>query len=249
MVVIRRWWSRHKLQALLTLLAVVGALLLRQSHGFIYFEAYRWLSQPFAPSVQTQERFVDAQVLELETQVQELQSQNQQFQALLAYLKTQPNGVAAPVIGRSADHWWQQIILGRGQTAGLSVGGIVTAPGGLLGRVTQVTPHTAVVLLLSDQTSRVGVTISRTGSMGYIQGQGSSHVRMFFFDEDPGVQVGDLVSTSPFSKLFPAGVPVGQVVSVDLGKNAAPQAVVELSVPISSVQQVVVTPFDDSGIS
>jgi len=81
-----------------------------------------------------------------------LRSQNQKLKELLGYTAPQtPQGIAAPVVGRSADHWWQQVTLGRGTQAGIQVGLIVTAPGGLVGRVISVTPNTSRVLLISDQ--------------------------------------------------------------------------------------------------
>jgi rod shape-determining protein MreC len=78
--------------------------------------------------------------------------------------------------------------------------------------------------------------------MGYLRGQAQNRAVMEFFDKVPDVRPGDVVSTSSFSQLFPAGLPVGRVESVDLRKSPAPEAVIELSAPISYLEWVIVAP-------
>ena len=243
MYAIRRWWDRNSIRFGLIGLALGSAWLVRQTQGSLIYEAYRGLSQPFvsAPVAATAPK--DARTLELEQRLVELESQNQQLQELLGYVGQTPmKGQVAPVIGRSADHWWQQLILGRGQQDGIKVGAIVSGEGGLVGRVVQVTPNTSRVLLISDPTSQLGVTVSRSRNMGYIRGQSANRVIMEFFDKVPDVRPGDVISTSSYSQLFPPGLAVGVVESVNLNRSPAPEAVVELSAPISSLEWVVVSP-------
>jgi rod shape-determining protein MreC len=172
----------------------------------------------------------------------ELENQNRQLQSLLGYVrKNAEQGTVAPVIGRSADHWWQQITLGRGDRDGIKVGDVVMGNGGVVGRVTQVTPNTSRVLLVSDPTSQLGVTISRSRHMGYIRGQAANRVVMEFFDKVPDVRPGDGVVTSSYSQLFPSGLPIGVIESVNLNRSPAPQAVIELSAPISHLEWVIVS--------
>lgn len=241
----RRWWDRNGIRLGLVGLALGSAWLIRQTHGGLIYEVYRGLAQPFIRNepAQTAEQAKDPRMLELEQRLVELESQNRQLQELLGYVEKKPSqGTVAPVIGRSADHWWQQVILGRGKQDGIQVGAIVSGEGGIVGRVVQVTPNTSRVLLISDPTSQLGVTVSRSRNMGYIRGQAANRVIMEFFDKVPDVRPGDVVSTSSYSQLFPAGLPVGIVESVNLNKSPAPEAVVELSAPISQLEWVVVSP-------
>jgi rod shape-determining protein MreC len=60
------------------------------------------------------------------------------------------------------------------------------------------------------------------------------------------VRRGDVISTSTFSQLFPAGVPVGRVESVNLSKSPAPEAVIELTAPISYLEWVIVYPHQSA---
>jgi rod shape-determining protein MreC len=146
-------------------------------------------------------------------------------------------------VGRSADYWWQQVTLGRGSQDGIKEGFVVTGIGGLVGRVISVTPHTSKVLLVSDPSSRVGASISRSRDMGLIKGQGDQTAVMQFFEKVPDVRPGDIVTTSAVSTRFPSGLPIGKVKSVNLESGPAPEATIELSAPLNYLEWVIVHPF------
>jgi rod shape-determining protein MreC len=243
MFIMRRWWDRHGVAIVLGGLTLSAAWLVRQTQGAAIFETYQLMSRPFQVGPTKEERLTDARVLELEERLVELQKQNQKLKELLDYSKPQTKqGIVAPIVGRSADHWWQQVTLGRGSSEGIKVGSIVMAPGGLVGRISSVTPNSSRVLLLSDATSRVGAVLSRSRSMGFIRGQGSNRAVLQFFDKVPDVKRGDVVSTSPVSQLFPPGLPLGRVESVNLDKSPAPEAVIELTAPVSYLEWVIIYP-------
>jgi rod shape-determining protein MreC len=243
MFTLRRWWDRHGVQVVLVGVTLGTAWVLQQTQGAVIFELYQSLTRPFQSGPPKEERLTDARVQELEVQLQELQSQNQRLQKLLGYAAARKQkGIVAPIVGHSADHWWRQVTLARGSQAGIRVGFTVMAPGGLVGRVVSVTPHTSRVLLVGDPTSRVGVVISRSRNMGYIRGQDSNRAVMQFFDKVPNVRKGDAVTTSSVSDLYPSGLPVGRVESLNLNKNPAPEAIVELAAPISYLEWAIVYP-------
>jgi rod shape-determining protein MreC len=243
MFAVRRWWDRYGLRIGLISLALGTAWLIRQAQGAPIFEAYQWLSRPFQGTPSRVDSLNNAQVQELQQRLVELESQNRQLRELVGYASNQPDkGIIAPIIGRSADYWWQHLTLGRGSHDGIEVGMIVSATGGIVGRVVDVTPNTSRVLLISDPNSQVGVTISRSRNMGYMRGQAENRALMEFFDKVPDVRPGDVVTTSVFSQLYPPGLPVGRVESVNLGKSPAPEAVIELSAPISYLEWVIVSP-------
>jgi len=244
MFTLRRWWNRYWIQVGLIGMAIASALLLRQTNGAVLFESYHLLTGLFRPNPAQENLLANAQNQELQQRLTEMETQNQQLRSLLGYLKTQPKtGIPSAIVGRSADHWWQQFLLGRGALDGVQVGSVVMAPGGLVGRVVSVTPTTSRVLLLSDPSSRVGVTVSRSRNMGYLRGQTSRRAVMEFFDKVPDVKPGDPIVTSSLSQLYPPGLPVGRVESIDLNKSPAPEAVVELSAPISFLEWVIVYPY------
>ncbi len=243
MFTLRRWWDRHRVQTTLVGLAVGTALFLRQTEGVMLYEAYQLLVRPFQPDLERKTVLTNAQIQELQQRLTELESQNQQFRTLLGYVEqAKKPGITAPVVGRSADHWWQHVLMGRGSRDGIKEGYIVMAPGGVVGRVISVTPNTSRVLLLSDPSSRVGVTVSRSRFMGYIRGQSSNRAVMEFFDKVPDVRQGDVITTSSLSQLFPAGLPVGRVESINMSKSPAPEAVIELTAPVSFLEWAIIYP-------
>lgn len=229
---------------------VVGiAWLIRQTQGPAIFEAYYWLTRPFHISVDADlpETLINAKIQELDIENQELKKQNEELKTLVDYRNSKKEkGVIAPIIGRSADHWWQQVTLGRGRQDGIEPGFIVMAPGGLVGQITTVTSNTSRVLLISDQTSKVGVSISRSRQMGFMRGQNTGEGVMEFFDNSPDIKVGDAVVTSAYSQLFPAGLPVGKVSALDINKTPAPEATIEFSAPIYRVEWVIIYPHKPS---
>lgn len=240
---LRRWWDRHGLQVGLVAVAIAGAWGVQQTQGSAIFEIFRTITLPFQSSPSAEEQIEKARMMAQSERLVELENQNQKLKELLGYVSSSKDqGVIAPLIGRSADHWWQQVTLGRGSRDGIKEGDIVTGAGGLVGRVESVSPNTSRVLLISDPSARVGVTISRSRNMGFMRGQGANRAVMEFFDKVPDVRPGDVVSTSPVSELFPPGIPVGRVESVNLSNSPAPEAIIELSVPINVLEWVEVKP-------
>jgi rod shape-determining protein MreC len=247
MLSIRRWCARHGFQLAIAGAILGGAWLLHQTQSALIWEVYQVLSRPFQGEspVNVQARLTDARILELEQRLVELERQNQQLKQLIGGFDAhQQSSVPAPIIGRSSDAWWRQVILGRGSQAGIKEGFIVTGIGGLVGRVMAVTPESSRVLLVSDPSSRVGAMISRSRSMGLIEGNGSKLVTMRFFEKDPDVRPGDPVATSSVSRLFPSGIPIGRVQSVQLNRGPAPEVKIHLTAPINHLEWVLVHPFE-----
>ncbi|PSF37350.1 rod shape-determining protein MreC [Aphanothece hegewaldii CCALA 016] len=248
MFTVRRKWTQHGLQIVLVSLAIFIAWLVRQTQGGAVLELYAILSRPFHSdsALIKEQQLTDRRVWELEQRLKDVEQQNQQLKTLVKYFEAQKKPVVtAPVIGRSADEWWQQIIIGRGSQDGIAVGAAVTGIGGLVGRVVETTPNTSRILLISNPSSRVGASVSRSRSMGRIQGQGSQVAVMQFFVKVPDVKPGDVITTSTVSRLFPAGIPIGRVQKVMLEKNPAPEAKIELTAAIDKLEWVVVHPLEN----
>lgn len=242
---LRHWLNRSGFQRTAVLGLVLGvAWVTRQTQGAFVYELYYYLTQPLRLVATPPQWVNDARSLEMQQRLIELENQNRQLQQLLGEVgQLNAKAVPAPVIGRTPDYWWQQITLGRGERQGIRVGAPVSGIGGVIGRVIDVTPNTSRVLLITDPNSSLGVMISGRGrSQGYIRGQTQEEVVMHFLDKDPDVKLGDVVVTSSVSTLFPAGLPVGVVQSVDTGASPVPQAKIRLSAPISRLEWVTVSP-------
>jgi len=245
---LRRWWHQYGSQLILLGLLLGTAGIIRQTQAVPLYELYYWLMRPVQIAQRNQQQeLTNARIQALEQRVRELQQQNQQLKDQLGYTETHSTPLkTAPIIGRSADHWWQQLTIGIGSEQGVTNGDIVTGIGGLVGRVKTVTPHASIVMLISDPNSRVGVMISRSRDMGFIRGQGNQKVVMQFFEKLPDVKVGDAVMTSPASQLFPQGISVGKVTSLQLNQSPAPEVTIQLNVPIEELEWVFVQSYQQT---
>ncbi|MBD2137487.1 rod shape-determining protein MreC [Anabaena sp. FACHB-1237] len=248
MFTIKKWWESKALQIGLLAILAGSVWTIRQTEGALFWEIYQGITRPLQNldlGMSPQDRTQNAIISELKTQIVDLESQNKKLKSLLSY--TEKEGIAskpiiARVVGRSTDHWWQQVILNRGKNAGIQEGYIVKTDGGLVGLVENVTMNTSRVLLVSDLKSQVGITIPRTSAKGVLHGNGSDQAILEFYEKVPNVKVGDLISTSTYSQKFTAGIPIGKIKSLDLKKLPTSIAQVELFPAIRSLDWVTVYP-------
>ncbi|WP_319422390.1 rod shape-determining protein MreC [Pleurocapsa sp. FMAR1] len=242
-----RWWDKFGFRTTIVIVALIIALLIRQTQAAIVSEIYYFMVSPFQSQKQLtlEDRLTNARILELEQRETELEQQNKQLKQLLNYSSTQTTKtISAPVISRSRDRWWEQVTLGKGSQDNIKPGFVVSGIGGLVGRVTSVTPHTSKVLLISDDTSRVGAVISRSRQLGYVQGEKASSVVMHFFEEVIDIKPGDQIVTSNLSKLYPPGLPIGKVKPQKQKEDAVSEIEIELTAPIDVLEWVIVQPFE-----
>jgi len=145
-----------------------------------------------------------------------LQLQLKRLQEVLAVRQEQSPGVVttAPVTGGSSGPAFARLDLGKGKQDGVLVNMPVTVPSGLVGIVTGVALHDAVVRTVLDPQSRVGVTVRGRGGQGIAVGLVGGRIRVNDFIADKPVKVGDQVETSSYGGLFPNGVLVGTVEQV-----------------------------------
>jgi rod shape-determining protein MreC len=244
MFALRRWWNQYALKVGIIALTLVAALGVRETGGAAIYELYRWVTRPLHPGPSREAMLQSSYAQELQQRLVELESQNRALRRVVEG-EVAPTAASTPaaVIGRSAGDWWQQVVISRGQVDGIRENDTVTGPGGLVGRVIAVSPHSSRVLLVSDPTSRVGARVSRSRATGYIRGAMGQQVVMEFFDKMPDVKVGDVVVTSAYSQLYPKDVPIGRVVELNLSKSPAPEVTVELTAPLDIIEWVEVLPF------
>jgi len=79
---------------------------------------------------------------------------------------------AAPVLSRGGTSAvWQSVRLAKGSLHGVRKGDPVVVPDGVVGRVTEVSPHTCEVMLITDPNSRVACELETPGEgVGVVRG-------------------------------------------------------------------------------
>lgn len=156
---------------------------------------------------------------ELEAKNVELEESSQSAERLQKLLNLQTTynlqSVAATVIGSSTDSWTRTITLDKGTNAGIDIGMPVTDEYGAVGQVIQVSATSATVRLLTDENSSVSAMIQSTRSQGMVEGQADGTLRLNLIRTDQTVNVGDVIVTSGLGGVFPKGLPLGKVTSVN----------------------------------
>ena len=134
--------------------------------------------------------------------------------------------VAARVINRgSAATFKQTVTIDVGSNSGIEKNMTVISDSGLVGVVKSVTSNSAIVLLMSDPTFKVGVRIAGTQSIGVVSGQGGNTYLLQLLDATGEIKEGDVLVArgSQDGKPFVPGVPVGTVTTVQSNASSITQ--------------------------
>ena len=158
-----------------------------------------------------------------------LDAENQQLRSLLkAVPKTSLSYVTARVIANSGGAFVRMILINAGSDDRVSRGQAAITGEGLVGRLTEVGHRASRVLLITDLNSRIPVTIEGARMPAVLAGDNSERPRLLYLPSAEAVKVGDRIVTSGEGGVFPPGLPVGVVSSVD-GTGPRVEPYVELS--------------------
>jgi rod shape-determining protein MreC len=119
--------------------------------------------------------------------------------------------MAAQVIGASADSISHTLFVNRGSHDHLRNNLAVVTPDGIVGKVVEVFPSTAQVLLINDRESGVGALFADSRTHGVIKGSGDPDPRMDYVVNDEKIKAGETVLTSGEDRIFPKGLLIGTV--------------------------------------
>jgi rod shape-determining protein MreC len=120
----------------------------------------------------------------------------------------------------------ERVVIAAGRNKGIHQETPVVTNDGLVGSVTQVTGSAALVTLLTDESSAVQARDQDTGAFGVVQhGQGQGSLIVDRVTKDKRVSEGDVIVTAgtrskQYPSLFPAGIPIGVVISVGQSDTA-----------------------------
>ncbi|MFA5042829.1 MAG: rod shape-determining protein MreC [Kiritimatiellia bacterium] len=129
--------------------------------------------------------------------------------------------IAAEIVARDVNAWWQTARLNKGSTDGIAIDMAVITPEGLAGRITRISRTTSDVLFLVDPACRISARLARSDAFGIVQGQGISwrgqaSCRMDFIDKAAPIMPGDEVVTSGLGGVYPSGLVIGRVAQAHL---------------------------------
>lgn len=159
--------------------------------------------------------------------VDDLARENDELRDLLDIAdRTELDTVAARVVGLAPSNFEWTITIDVGSDAGVTRDMPVLDGDGLVGRVIQVTPSAARVLLTIDPTFSAAARSATTGEVGVLDGRGGDPLVFRLLDPLATVTEGEPIVTSSFQGgVFPAGIPIGTVTAVGEGTSQLVQEV------------------------
>lgn len=176
-----------------------------------FWDSYIALHHTYAENLHLKQ-----EVGQLQLRNQELEStalEEQRLTALLNFREAHREApmVAAQVIGGSADPTSHTVFINRGARDGIRRNQAVITPNGIVGKIVEVSPGAAQVLLINDRDSGVGALFADTRTEGIIKGTGDPEPVMAYVVNEEKVHPGEVILTSGEDRIFPKGLLVGTV--------------------------------------
>lgn len=159
--------------------------------------------------------------LEIENQLlREKAAENKRLKALLSFKeKFSYKILPAEIIGRDPSSWFKTILIDKGSADGVSRGCGVIIPKGVVGRVIDVAHNSAKVLLLHDVNSSVDAVVQRTRTRGIVEGHGENTCKLSYVLKAEDLKRGDVIISSGLNGVFPKGVLIGEVSTIETEKS------------------------------
>jgi rod shape-determining protein MreC len=162
-------------------------------------------------SAQSENDLLKQRVQELEVELkqkEDLTSENNRLRSFLDLREqSQYKVITARIIGRDPSVWFDSSHLNRGSLDGVSLYMPVVTNGGLVGRVTAVSPLTSQVDLLTRSTSGVGAVVGQIGesnALGVVNGTSKKDLlEMNYVSGSVDVKIGQSVFTTGQDEIFP----------------------------------------------
>jgi len=146
---------------------------------------------------------------------------------------------AAEIIGAGSTPDFRTVTIDKGERKGLATDMNVIAPAGIVGSVVMPGGLASKVQLLIDRNAGAGALIARSRAQGVVVGTGEPRLRMEYVSTVADVVVGDTVVTSGIDGIYPKGLVIGRIDSIDKTGSAWQIGVVP-AVDFSSLEQVLV---------
>jgi rod shape-determining protein MreC len=142
----------------------------------------------------------------------QLEKENKELRELLGLPK--PEGaryVSARVIGSTTQGVQRTLLLQHAKEDVLKKGYIVVTASGMVGRLIDVSEHTATALLITDVQSRIPVKHEPTDTNAIVTGQNSNRLKLKYVKNTSAFKLGDRIVTDDTIASMPVSVTIGYV--------------------------------------
>lgn len=155
-------------------------------------------------------------LLMLRNEVRTLKVENKLLGSLLNY--TPPPGalyLTAKVVAEEGDGFSHSLIVYTGKGNQVQRGQVVLGDRGVVGRVDSVNDNYVRIILVTDINSKIPVIVERSRARGILSGDNTTKPKLLFVSPGTDIKAGDVLVTSGVAGVFPPGLPVAVVKSVD----------------------------------
>lgn len=129
--------------------------------------------------------------------------------------------VNATVINRNTSYWNSELVINKGSSSGIKIGMAVMDGNGLIGSVIKTSFKTSTIkLITSNHDNKISIKIWHDSiSINKILEQDeNNNLIISGIDNNFDIKIGDIVTTSGLSDIYPSGITIGTIERIDNDK-------------------------------
>lgn len=151
--------------------------------------------------------------------------------------------VTGKIIGKTLIQTRNNITLNIGENDSVRVGMPVITDRGLVGKIVATSGNYSIAQILLNKDLKVSAKDQRSRVDGIISWDGEGKVLMKNVSKSSDVLVGDVIITSEYSNIFPAGIPIGFATTAGTLDNLFKNIEVECFVNFETIEEVFVLKY------
>ena len=157
------------------------------------------------------------ELAQLGTHAAQLAAENSQLRRLLGITDTAPQqAVVVQVLYEPPSTFNRRLVFNKGSSSGIAPGMPVIDEGGVVGQIVRVTPMSSELAMVTDEQVSIPVQLLRNGlRLIAFGGNAPGRIEVRYLDADADIREGDVLVTSGVGGLFPPGLPVGKIETVE----------------------------------
>lgn len=156
------------------------------------------------------------ELLQWQSAAKAMEAENASLKELMHVVASRKsNYITARIVSDLGGPYVHSALLAGGAEQGIRKDQPVINERGLIGRVIETGKTSARVLLLSDMNSRVPVMMESSREKGILSGSSDGAPRLTYLPADTHIEAGERIVTSGDGGVFPQGIAVGIVESVE----------------------------------
>ncbi len=178
----------------------------------------------------------------LNSEMKSLWQENQRLNTMLGFMDSSYfNLVPGKILNMGTTPIYNSILIDVGKISGVSSYNTVLTADGVVGKTISVGKSTSTVQLINDINFRIGVRFQNSRTLGLLRPLPNDMAEIVEIPKTINVIKGEQIFTSGLSDVFPANIPVGEVVEIiNLPNSMYKNIIVKPFVKVNSIEKVFV---------